>query len=80
MVRFAEPDLSGPRGQQLDVEAVEEFRLTYPDGPHDAEAMFVDLATGDLYIVTKEKNRARLYMVGGKRTEGGSGGSVNRGR
>ena len=36
----------------IDVEAAEEFRLTYPDGPHDAEAMFVDFAMGDLFIVT----------------------------
>src|SRR5262245_61553407 len=32
VVRFAEPNLSGPRGQQLDVDEAEEFRLIYPDG------------------------------------------------
>jgi hypothetical protein len=28
-------------------------RATYPDGPHDAEAMFVDPSSGDVVIVTK---------------------------
>ena len=65
VVRFTEPDLSGPRGQQLDVKGAEEFRLTYPDGPHDAEAMFVDPVAGDLFIVTKEKGKARVYSVAG---------------
>ncbi|MFV8755218.1 hypothetical protein ACNOYE_32110 [Nannocystaceae bacterium ST9] len=27
--------------------------LTYPDGPHDAEALMIDPITGDLYIVSK---------------------------
>lgn len=36
--------------------------LTYPDGPRDAEAMFATPA-GDLYIVTKEAERARIYKV-----------------
>jgi hypothetical protein len=63
VVRFAEPELSGERGQELDVDEFEEIRLTYPDGPHDAETMFVDPKSGALYIVTKEKRRARLYAV-----------------
>jgi hypothetical protein len=29
-------------------------RLLYPDAPHDAEAMFVDPASRDLFVVTKE--------------------------
>jgi hypothetical protein len=65
VARFAEPDLSGGRGQQLEVNDAEEFRLNYPDGPHDAEAMFVDPVTGELCIVTKEKKRARLYTAAG---------------
>lgn len=72
VVRFAEPDLSGPRGQQLEVTEAEEFRLTYPDGPHDAEALFVDPVTGDLFIVTKEKERARVYSVAGGALQDGA--------
>jgi hypothetical protein len=33
-------------------------RLVYPDGAHDAEAMFVDPASRDLFIVTKELSGA----------------------
>ena len=28
--------------------------LTYPDGPHDAEALIVDPTTGELFVVTKD--------------------------
>jgi hypothetical protein len=34
-------------------EPAEPIRLRYPDGRHDAEALLVDPATGNLYIVTK---------------------------
>jgi hypothetical protein len=38
-------------------------RLTYPDGPHDAEALFVD-ASGRPFVVTKEVGRpAGLYRT-----------------
>jgi hypothetical protein len=33
----------------------EAFRLQYPDGAHDAEALMVHPKTGDLYIVTKAR-------------------------
>jgi hypothetical protein len=36
--------------------------LTYPDGPHNAEAMFVDPVTGDLFILTKEST-CRIYVA-----------------
>jgi hypothetical protein len=34
-------------------ETAQAFRLRYPDGSHDAEALLVDPASGDMYIVTK---------------------------
>lgn len=37
-------------------------RLTYPDGPHDAEAMVVDRA-GVPFVVTKDAGRAGLYRA-----------------
>ena len=41
----------------------ESMRLTYPDGPRDAEAFFV-LPNGNLFIVTKgERGPAALYRV-----------------
>lgn len=30
------------------------FEITYPDGPHDAEALFVDPRDGASYVITKE--------------------------
>lgn len=32
----------------------EKFECRYPDGPHDAETLFVDPATGIPYLITKE--------------------------
>ncbi len=38
------------------------FTMQYPDGPHDAEALAVDPASGDLVIVTKEiSGQAGVY-------------------
>ena len=36
--------------------------LTYPDGAHDAEAEFVDSATGDWFVLTKS-NTSSIYTV-----------------
>ncbi|MCR1783866.1 hypothetical protein KVF89_15100 [Nocardioides carbamazepini] len=38
------------------------YRLTYPDGPHDAETLLADPATGRLYVVAKEFI-GRLYAA-----------------
>jgi hypothetical protein len=56
IVRFPEPVLKGERGQELTVTDAEEIRLTYPDGPHNAEAMFIDLVGRELCVVTKKRS------------------------
>jgi hypothetical protein len=61
VVRFAEPKVSKARSGQIEVEAAEEFRLTYPDGAHNAEALLVDPVSHDLVIVTKEKGNAKVF-------------------
>ncbi len=38
------------------------YRLVYPDGPHDAETLLADPATGRLYVVAKEFI-GRLYAA-----------------
>jgi hypothetical protein len=48
---FEEPTLEAARGS-LEV-SVQRLDVTYEDGPRDAEALFVDPAGGDLYIVEK---------------------------
>ena len=57
--RVREPDIAFGGGT-LEAEAI---TLTYPDRPHDAESLFVQRETGDLYVVTKESDRARVYVA-----------------
>jgi hypothetical protein len=52
ILRFAEPPL-----RDGEVANVERFPVQYPDGPHDAEAVFV-LPDGRLFIVTKGRDTA----------------------
>jgi hypothetical protein len=61
VLRFVEPKLSGDG--KIEVDHVARFRLVYPDTPHDAEALLVDPLTRDLYVITKEPGRARLYRA-----------------
>lgn len=53
-----------PTNLQTPVTQVERINFRYPDGPRDAEAMFVDPQTRDIYIITKrEPNNVRLYRL-----------------
>jgi hypothetical protein len=58
--RVAEPDASA-RGT-VRVESVS-YRLRYPDGPHDAEALLVHPRTGQLLVVTKAFSGGRVYAA-----------------
>ncbi len=53
--RVEEPTvpLNGPP-VRTKLKGTERFDCTYPDGPHDAEALFVDPIAGIPYLVTKE--------------------------
>ena len=54
--RVPEPEVDPNVEVKAGVTAVAEaFRLRYPDGPHDAEALLVDPRTGALLIATKER-------------------------
>jgi hypothetical protein len=68
---LSEPKL-GTRGELI-AEDVRVFRLSYPDGSHDAEALLVDPDTGDLIIATKEDDRTRIYLVEADQLRDGSG-------
>lgn len=61
VLRYVEPKLTGER--EIEVDRVAQFRLVYPDGSHDAEALLVDPVSRDLYVMTKEPSQARLYMA-----------------
>lgn len=56
--RVAEPliastDAANTKKSPHATETAEAIRLKYPDGKHDAEALLVHPATGDLYVITK---------------------------
>jgi hypothetical protein len=58
--RVAEPvvtatDADTDRNEPQQTEPAEAIHLRYPDGAHDAEALAVHPATGDLYIITKTR-------------------------
>ncbi|HVL93711.1 MAG TPA: hypothetical protein VM264_10250 [Acidimicrobiales bacterium] len=49
------PEAAAPgRDAARATEPAEVFRLRYPDGAHDAEALLVHPTTGDLFVVAKE--------------------------
>lgn len=45
--------------------AISSTTFTYPDQPRDAEALFLDPWSGDLYILSKREARQVLYQVPG---------------
>lgn len=42
---------------------VESFEINYEDGARDAEALFIDPASADIYIVSKREDQVGLYRV-----------------
>lgn len=57
-----EPAPDVPAGEKLDLRAT--WRLVYPDGPRDAEALLVHPHTGAVSILTKSfSGTSRLYRV-----------------
>ena len=60
--RVAEPEVGeGSDGGVLS--GVETITCRYPDGPRDAEGLFVDPRTRDIYIVTKRERSVRVYRL-----------------
>jgi Tol biopolymer transport system component len=52
-----------PRGTgRLSTEATR-YRLTFPDGPRDAEALMVSPRTGRVYVVTKRLTGGAIYLA-----------------
>ena len=49
------------------------YRFTYPDGPHDAEALLVDPSTGRLLVATKALGGAGLYRAPARLVAEGEG-------
>jgi hypothetical protein len=55
--------LPEPANLQTPVTQVERINFRYPDGPRDAEAMFVDPQTKDIYIISKRETNVHLYRL-----------------
>lgn len=55
--------LPEPATLQTPVTQVERINFRYPDGPRDAEAMFVDPQTKDIYIISKREPNTHLYRL-----------------
>ena len=62
--RFLEPDLTGlTYPVTLNIIAVDDIELKYPDGPINAETLMVDPATRDIYIASKQDNLSKIYVA-----------------
>jgi len=57
LLRFAEPQL----GDTL-ISDVDTLRLSFPDGAHDSEAMWIDPITGDAFVVTKRQTNGKAVV------------------
>jgi hypothetical protein len=69
--RIPEPVLDGqPPGTVLPPVEPDTVELVYPDGARDAEALLVDPATGDLYVISKRESRSRVYRAPSPAFEG----------
>ncbi|WP_420151064.1 PE-PGRS family protein [Spirosoma sp.] len=55
--------LPEPATLQSPISGVERINFRYPDGSRDAEAMFVDPQTKDIYIISKREEKVRLYRL-----------------
>lgn len=55
--------LPEPASLQATIPQVDRINFRYPDGPRDAEAMFVDPATKDIYIISKREEKVHLYSL-----------------
>ena len=45
------------------VSTYDEIRFQYPDGSHDAEAILLDNASKNIYIITKQDTLSRIYKL-----------------
>jgi autotransporter-associated beta strand protein len=62
--RIPEPVVSDLQSAtNVSVSGAVRLTFVYPDGPRDAESMFVDPATRDIYIVSKRESSNRVYRA-----------------
>jgi len=55
--------LEEPASATDTVKQIDKIAFFYPDGSHNAEAMLVDAATGDIYIITKNDLKSKIFKL-----------------
>ena len=55
--------LTEPDSTQATAAVTRSIVFTYPDGPHDVEAILPDAASGAIYLITKREATARIYKL-----------------
>lgn len=56
--RFEEPSATTDT-----IRTIDHINFLYPDGPHDAEAIFLNNTTKDIYIITKRDAKSKIYKL-----------------
>jgi len=55
--------LEEPKGNGRELTKFDTYTLTYPDGPHNCETLFVDPNSGDIHFVTKTEGLSSVYKL-----------------
>ncbi len=61
--RFKEKNYNKLFSKTDTLKQVDKLVFNYPDKPKDAEALMVNPATKDIYIITKEKDKAQIFLM-----------------
>jgi hypothetical protein len=62
--RVPEPTVSSAQSPvSTSISGAAKLTFQYPDGPRDAESLFVDPLTNDIYIISKPNSPKRLYRA-----------------
>ncbi len=61
--RFPEPKLNLSQSFELTVNNIDRIEFSYEDGARDAEALFVDPKTADIYVISKRETNVGVYLL-----------------
>jgi hypothetical protein len=64
LYRFSEPACDCEQGGEISISPeYEQIDFIYPEGTNDAEALFTDEKTGDIYILSKNTSSSEVYLL-----------------
>ncbi len=58
--RFEEPEILDTL---ITISKIDKIEFIYEDGPRDAEALFVDPLSGDIYVISKREENCGIYRL-----------------